>query len=711
MQLQERRIATILSLLPLAAVAACHGKGSETSNDPGQGGAGDGSGNGGPPAVSLSVDDPEVDEGDSGTTPLTFHVRLSSPYASLFTIAFKTVDGTAKSDAGHQDYQPVEGVLLFEPGTTSQTVQVLVNGDDEIEPHETFSVELYAPSGPDVALGDALGTGRIRNDDNHELTVQDAVCHEGDFGESVLDFVVRMEPASEFVSTVYFATQDSSAANGTTSGDYLWRRGLLVFQPGETEHSVLIRVFGDLEPEPTEEVGLVLFTPHGPNVVILDGEATGTILDDDQGAQLDEPAQDVDAYDPDVARSGDLICSVFRETGPGGYELHVNRSVDQGLTWSTQGLRIDHAPAGADLSEPRIAVDGQHVYVVWRDGRNGATDLFLQQSNDGGLTWAAQDRRLDTDPAGTADSLHPRIAAAGGNVYVLWEDHRNAAGEVRFTGSQDAGASWLANDVRLNNGPTGAACLSPEMAVDGDRIYVVWSDARNGQPDVYFDSSFDGGSSWRATDLRIDRDLPGAAASRSPQVACSGDFVYVAWEDQRNGASDVYFNSSLTGGDFWESLDKRLDDDAPGAHASRHPRISCDGLKVAVAWDDDRSGPEDVFCSSSASGGFSWWGNSRVSRNGAPGSSRSVFPQIAHHGSTLVVVWQDDRKGGPDLYMNMSTNSGQNFLEEALRIEVDATGGGVSQSQRLLATGEDFQFVWRRSRASEDALFRSISIH
>ena len=46
-------------------------------------------------------------------------------------------------------------------------------------------------------------------------------------------------------------------------------------------------------------------------------------------------------------------------------------------------------------------------------------------------------------------------------------------------------------------------------------------------------------------------------------VVADGDTVYVAWEDRRDGAADIYVNGSSDDGTTWMASDARVDTDAP----------------------------------------------------------------------------------------------------------------------------------------------------
>ena len=66
-------------------------------------------------------------------------------------------------------------------------------------------------------------------------------------------------------------------------------------------------------------------------------------------------------------------------------------------------------------------------------------------------------------------------------------------------------------------------------------------------------------------DVRINTDTPGAELSLIPEICCDDGALYVTWYDRRNGDLDVYFNASEDGGETWRPRDVRLDTDVAGA--------------------------------------------------------------------------------------------------------------------------------------------------
>src|SRR5439155_4531446 len=90
----------------------------------------------------VSIDDPGLLEGDSGTATMTFNVTLQAPYDVPVTIQYATADGTATAGS---DYAAASGTVTFAPGETLQTIAIAVNGDRLLEDDETILVNITTP--------------------------------------------------------------------------------------------------------------------------------------------------------------------------------------------------------------------------------------------------------------------------------------------------------------------------------------------------------------------------------------------------------------------------------------------------------------------------------------------------------------------------------------------------------------------------------------
>jgi hypothetical protein len=109
----------------------------------------------------VSINNVNKKEGNGGTTPFTFTVRLSAAYDQAVTVNYATASGTATAGT---DYLSKTGALTFAPGETSKTISVAVKGDKQKEPNEAFFLDLSGASS-NALIGLARGIGTILNDD------------------------------------------------------------------------------------------------------------------------------------------------------------------------------------------------------------------------------------------------------------------------------------------------------------------------------------------------------------------------------------------------------------------------------------------------------------------------------------------------------------------------------------------------------------------
>jgi len=112
------------------------------------------------PRPAISINDVQVNEGNSGTSIATFTLSLSAAAQGNVTVSYATANGTATSGS---DYVAASGAASFAAGQISRTVAVTINGDATVEPNETFFVNLSAPNGATISRSQGIGT--IVNDD------------------------------------------------------------------------------------------------------------------------------------------------------------------------------------------------------------------------------------------------------------------------------------------------------------------------------------------------------------------------------------------------------------------------------------------------------------------------------------------------------------------------------------------------------------------
>ncbi|MBX7185203.1 MAG: cadherin-like beta sandwich domain-containing protein, partial [Vicinamibacteria bacterium] len=118
---------------------------------------------GGPPPLSLSINDVALAEGNAGTTTFTFTVSLTAPAnPGGVTFDIATADNTATTADNDYVANSLTGQTI-PAGSSTYSFSVTVNGDAVIEPNQTFFVNITNVTG--ATLVDGQGQGTINNDD------------------------------------------------------------------------------------------------------------------------------------------------------------------------------------------------------------------------------------------------------------------------------------------------------------------------------------------------------------------------------------------------------------------------------------------------------------------------------------------------------------------------------------------------------------------
>ena len=192
------------------------------------------------------------------------------------TFDIATADGTAT--VANSDYVARSLTAQTIPaGQSSYTFDVMVNGDLNVEPNETFFVNVTNVLGATIL--DGQGQGTIQNDDSPVLSINDVALNEGNSGTTTFTFTVTSSlPAPAGGITFDIATADGTATSA--GGDYVARSLSGQTMPAtQTTYTFDVTVNGDTLVEPNETFSVNLSHPSG--ATISDGQGVGTIQNDD----------------------------------------------------------------------------------------------------------------------------------------------------------------------------------------------------------------------------------------------------------------------------------------------------------------------------------------------------------------------------------------------------------------------------------------------
>lgn len=481
------------------------------------------------------------------------------------------------------------------------------------------------------------------------------------------------------------------------------------------------------------------------------------------GARIDEDGNVLDpagifiatagSYDPnpDVAFDGTnyLVVWHYNESGD-PYNIYGARVSKQGIVLDSEPFAISEA-TGTQMS-PRAAFDGTNYLVVWYDSRGGVSyDIYG--------TRVAQDGTV-LNPAGIAISTatdyqyFPDVSFDGTNYMVVWQDQRN--GEYDIYGSR-------VDQDGIVLDPTGIAIsIAPEeqnrpsIDFDGSNYFVVWDDYRSGSAlDIYGSLITPDGTILNGEGIPIST---AADAQQMPSVSFGGTDFFVAWYDRRDGSNYDIFGTRVNrsgvvqdpsgipitnidvqqvtpsvisysgqwltawrdnrNGGYTDIYGSRISasgtvTDASGilitvsAQTQSKPVAAFDGTNYLVVWQEDRGGgpPFDIYGMRITPGGY-YLDTDPIPISTVSGSQE--YPAVAFdNDSTYLVVWQDDRGGTNDIYGARVTTSGNVLDPPGIAI---STATGRQQFPSVAFDGTNFFVVWadERSGVSTDDIYGTL---
>jgi len=276
--------------------------------------------------------------------------------------------------------------------------------------------------------------------------------------------------------------------------------------------------------------------------------------------------------------------------------------------------------------------DGSLV-VCW--SRNG--DIYYRSSSNNGITWSTE-TKLST---ATYEYEPSMIQAEDGTIWLTWFSFTGSP-DIWYRTSSDNGTSWSA-DIQLTTDPN--IDYDPDIIQTADgKIWVVWESYRSGNPDIWYKTSIDNGTTWSA-DTQLTTD---SSSDYDPEIIqTENGNIQVVWHSYRSGNSDIWCKTSSNNGTTWSSDTLLFGSNDP----EYHPSITQtpDGT-LFVTWYSSHSANEDIWIIRSSDSGITWTESERFTH--FVGYDR--YPAITSLPDNSVgIVWYSDRAGNYDIWFGI----------------------------------------------------------
>ncbi|MFH1787050.1 MAG: hypothetical protein ABH829_05380 [archaeon] len=236
-----------------------------------------------------------------------------------------------------------------------------------------------------------------------------------------------------------------------------------------------------------------------------------------------------------------------------------------------------------DAYRPYVALDSSgSIHIVWYDRRDWVkgADIYYTKIDGSGAT-VVDDMRLTTSGTGSSPIA---VVDASNSVHVLWV----SSSEVYYTKLDNSG-NTIIDDTQVTS--TGAKSNFPHATVDSSgNISFVWTYelVLHSVSEIYYKQL-----NLTGSELIGDTQLTYTSAfAQKPKIVNQSCALFVAWYDSRTGNNEVYYKKlNATGGTLIN--DTQVTNDGG---ASTYPTVAVDpDLSVYIAWQDDRAGNSEIY--------------------------------------------------------------------------------------------------------------------
>ncbi len=128
------------------------------------------------------------------------------------------------------------------------------------------------------------------------------------------------------------------------------------------------------------------------------------------------------------------------------------------------------------------------------------------------------------------------VADNDGYLHIFWQDNRNGNYSIYYE-RMKIGSPPLFNNERIISNGDGDA-INVDVAMDGNIIHVAWQDNRDGNWEIYYERMLTSGITL-IDDYRI-TDTPGD--SITPSITAENGTVFIAWAEEEGGEYYIYYN-------------------------------------------------------------------------------------------------------------------------------------------------------------------------
>ncbi len=396
------------------------------------------------------------------------------------------------------------------------------------------------------------------------------------------------------------------------------------------------------------------------------------------GSDLRVTNDDHSSWLPCIAWSGAEYGIAWADTRNGNWEVYFARINSSGSKIGAD-VRVTYDDAGSN--ESSLIWNGSQYGLSWSDERDGNDEIYFVRLDTSG-TKIGSDIRITFDPNSSNQSS---LAFTGSQYAILWKDNRNANDEIYFARLESTG-NKIGSDIRVTYEENLSAY--PCLAYQGSEYGIAWLDSRN-VAGIYF-ARLDSSGNKISSDESMTRDT---SFHQYPSLAWTGANYGVSWQNDLYGNNEIFFVRFDSSGNKMGSEIRVTSD--PGN--SQAPSLIWRGLEYALAWQDNRDGPTEVYMARLDPDGNKIGSDVRVTYN----ASISTSPCLTWGGNKYGLSWREYRDGNLEIYFAL-LDSSLNKIGSDIRITYDSSS---SESPSVVWSGNGFGVAWSDERDGNSEIY------
>ena len=356
-----------------------------------------------------------------------------------------------------------------------------------------------------------------------------------------------------------------------------------------------------------------------------------------------------------IDKFGSLTIKTLNETLPNDWRVNTD---------DTQNIQ----------KNPTIKSSGEFSYIVWEDYRNASSSIYIQKYNNlGEKQWISGDKNIGNDEDQKSPSITEDIE---GNFYITWNKLSDNEDAYLTKIDNDGNILWEPKIIQTSTQASNQTNTKTKSLNHSTSTIVSWVDDINLGYDIYIQKYDTNGNKEWINNIRVNTNsiIDGTNQYNQNIIIDSNDDIYIVWTDDRNGNPDIYAQKFDTNGNALWASDKKINNDI-GTTNQYGSNINIDSNDdIYIVWTDDRNGNPDIYAQKFDTNGNALWNSNDLRVNINLGQSPQTNASLdIDDENNIYIVWTDDRNGNLDIYMNSFEEYGKTEIISNIPIKIYGT--------------------------------------